>query len=84
MQDTVNKRLTTTVQLIRTIRESRQYSQDYLAAKIGISQNAYSKIELGYSSLSLERLFIIAETLEVKVNDLINGSVPAIDAQADL
>lgn len=31
---------------IRKIRELRNYTQDYLAAKLGISQNAYSKIEL--------------------------------------
>ena len=34
---------------IRKIREFRNYTQDYLAAKLLISQNAYSKIELGYS-----------------------------------
>ncbi|WP_163027667.1 helix-turn-helix domain-containing protein, partial [Pseudomonas viridiflava] len=37
---------------IRKIREYRDYTQDYLAAKLKISQNAYSKIELGYSKLT--------------------------------
>jgi len=56
---------------IRKIREHRNYTQDYLAAKLTISQNAYSKIELGYSKLTLDRLFQIAIILEVKVMQLI-------------
>jgi transcriptional regulator with XRE-family HTH domain len=57
---------------IRKIREFRNYTQDYLAAKLGISQNAYSKIELGYSKLTLERLFQISSILEVEVMQLIS------------
>jgi len=56
---------------IRKIREFRNYTQDYLAAKLTISQNAYSKIELGYSKLTVERLFQIASVLDVKVMQLI-------------
>lgn len=56
---------------IRSLREYRNYTQDYLAAKLGISQNAYSKIELGYSRINLERLFSIASLLEVESTELI-------------
>ena len=56
---------------IRKVREFRHYTQDYLAAKLGISQNAYSKIELGYSKITLDRLFQIADVLEVEVIQLI-------------
>jgi len=57
---------------IRKLREYRDYTQDYLAAKLKISQNAYSKIELGYSRITLERLFIISSVLEVEPADLIS------------
>ena len=57
---------------IRKIREFRNYTQDYLAVKLHISQNAYSKIELGYSSITLTRLIQVAEILEVDLADLIN------------
>ena len=57
---------------IRKIREYRNYTQDYLAAKLEISQNAYSKIELGYSNITLSRLVNIAEILEVDLIGLIN------------
>ena len=56
---------------IRKVREYRNYTQDYLAAKLEISQNAYSKIELGYSKITLDRLFHIAIILEVQVTELL-------------
>jgi len=59
---------------IRRIRESKDYTQDYLAVKLNISQNAYSKIELGYTKITVERLFQIAQILEVDPVALINFS----------
>jgi DNA-binding XRE family transcriptional regulator len=60
---------------IRKIREFRNYTQEYLAAKLGISQNAYSKIELGYCNITLNRLFYIAAILEIDAVDLISADV---------
>ncbi len=57
---------------IRNKREYRNYTQEYLAFKLNISQNAYSKIELGYTKITVERLFQIAEVLEFDVVELIN------------
>ncbi|WP_316735497.1 helix-turn-helix transcriptional regulator [Pedobacter aquatilis] len=56
---------------IRKIREYRDYTQDYLAAKLKISQNAYSKIELGYSKLTIERLFQISAILDIDVTQVL-------------
>lgn len=57
---------------IRKVRESKDYTQDYLAVKLAISQNAYSKIELGYTKITVERLFQIAQILEVNPVDLLS------------
>ncbi len=38
---------------IRKIREYRAYTQEYLAAKLKISQNAYRKVEIGDSKLMI-------------------------------
>lgn len=57
---------------IRKKREYRNYTQEYLAARLHISQNAYSKIELGYTKITVERLFQIAEVLEFSVAELID------------
>jgi transcriptional regulator with XRE-family HTH domain len=67
MEDLLNVKTKNVAGNIRKIREYRDYTQDYLAAKLKISQNAYSKIELGYSKLTVDRLFQIAAILEVQV-----------------
>lgn len=56
---------------IRTIRESLGYSQEYMALKLGIGQNGYSKIELGYTRITVERLFEIAKILNTDVYSLL-------------
>jgi len=71
MEDVVALKTKNVAGNIRKIREYRDYTQDYLAAKLKISQNAYSKIELGYSKLTIERLFQIADILEVEVTHLL-------------
>jgi transcriptional regulator with XRE-family HTH domain len=72
MKDALEKKIRTVAVNIRKIRESKDYTQDYLAIKLSISQNAYSKIELGYTKITVERLFQIAQILEVNPVDLIN------------
>ncbi|MET4081187.1 transcriptional regulator with XRE-family HTH domain [Pedobacter sp. UYP30] len=57
---------------IRKIREYKGYTQDYLAAKLKISQNAYSKLELGYSKLTVDRLFKISGILGLEAKLLIS------------
>jgi transcriptional regulator with XRE-family HTH domain len=66
---------------IRRIREGKGYTQEYLAMKLGISQNAYSKIELGYTKITLERLFQIAKIIEVEVVTLMGDTKPALTVE---
>jgi transcriptional regulator with XRE-family HTH domain len=61
---------------IKSARMYRNYSQEYLGLRLKISQNAYSKIELGQSNISLQRIFEIAEVFEVRVDDLIDTQKP--------
>jgi transcriptional regulator with XRE-family HTH domain len=72
MKDTLNYKIKAIAANIRNTREQLNYTQEYLAAKLNISQNAYSKIELGYTKITVERLFQIAGILEVDVHQLIN------------
>jgi transcriptional regulator with XRE-family HTH domain len=72
MKQELEKKIRTVAVNIRKIREGKGYTQDYLAIKLSISQNAYSKIELGYTKITVERLFQIAEILEVNPVNLIN------------
>ncbi|AYL99140.1 helix-turn-helix domain-containing protein [Mucilaginibacter celer] len=72
----IHTKIKSLVNTIRFIREKKNYSQAYIAAKLSISQNAYSKMELGNSTLTVERLLMIAELLEMTVPELINYPAP--------
>ena len=56
---------------IKIIREMRNYTQEYVAEKLGMTQAGYCKIEKGISNLSLEKLNEIADILEVNVESII-------------
>jgi DNA-binding XRE family transcriptional regulator len=43
---------------IKKIREFKNYTQEYMAGQLGISQRAYSKIENDEVSISIEKLFL--------------------------
>ena len=72
MNNTLSLKIKEIAANIRHKRELRNYTQEYLALKLNISQNAYSKIELGYTKITVERLFQIADILEFEVAELIN------------
>lgn len=57
---------------IKAFREMKGISQEYLAGKIGMSQNNLSKIEKGDIKVSFERLCEIADFLEADINSIIN------------
>lgn len=57
--------------VLRKYREIRNYSQDYVARKMGISQNAYSKIENNITQLTVNHVKQISQILEVSVMDLL-------------
>lgn len=73
MEILVNYNVKTIAGNIRTTRERLAYSQEYLAAKLKVSQNTYSKIELGYVKLTLERFFKICQVLEIDPAEVINA-----------
>lgn len=57
--------------VIKQYRELRNYSQEYVAKKMGISQNAYSKIENNITQVTVNHLKAISVTLDVPVMDLL-------------
>ena len=52
---------------IRKIRESKDYTQDNMAAELEITAGAYAKIERGETDPSITRLLQIAEILKVDI-----------------
>jgi transcriptional regulator with XRE-family HTH domain len=67
----VNQRILLVREKIRERRELLNYTQEYVAHKLNISQNAYSKIECGHSSLNIERLLEIALVLKADINQFL-------------
>lgn len=62
--ENINKR-------IEKIRKEKEYSHEYMAHMLDISQAAYSKMSNNITKLSVERLYKIAEILEVTVGDIL-------------
>ena len=60
---------------IRSTREHLGYSQEYMAMKIGIGENGYTKKKIGYTRITVERLFEIARILNVDVFTLLQPKV---------
>lgn len=63
---------TTIKNKIKNIRELKNYTQEYMAEKLGVTQAGYSKIEKGKTSLSYEKLVEIGRILDVSVEDIIS------------
>ncbi len=57
---------------IRKAREQKSYTQEYLAAQLGIDTKSYSNIENGVSKLSIDRLLKIADVLEATPESFLN------------
>ncbi|QJD95572.1 helix-turn-helix transcriptional regulator [Mucilaginibacter robiniae] len=73
VNDVFNLKIKSVATNIRKLREYRNYTQEYLAMKLDISQNAYSKIELGYTKITLERLYQIANLLNIDPVELLKA-----------
>ncbi|TDO73336.1 DNA-binding XRE family transcriptional regulator [Flavobacterium chryseum] len=57
---------------IKSIRELKNYTQEYMADQLGVTQAGYSKIEKGKTILSYVKLVEIAKILDVSVEDIIS------------
>jgi transcriptional regulator with XRE-family HTH domain len=57
---------------LRILREVHDYTQEYVAGVLDISQNTYSLIEKGESKLTIDRLEKLANLYRMNLTDLIN------------
>jgi transcriptional regulator with XRE-family HTH domain len=61
-------------QNIRKIRRERDFTQEYMAFEMGISQKAYSDIENAKVKINFEILTKISDILEIKPSDVCSVS----------
>ena len=57
---------------LKKFRELRNYTQEYMAENLDITQRAYSSIENGKTQLTVDRLFEIAKILNVTVIEILD------------
>jgi transcriptional regulator with XRE-family HTH domain len=58
---------------IRRYRESKDFTQEYMASQLGMTQNSYSRIEKEPESVPLKRLEEICKILEINLKDLLES-----------
>lgn len=71
----MNFELNVLIDTIRNRRLALQYKQEYVAARLGVSQNAYSKLELGRCHLTVQRLIDVCRILEIDVHDILRPAL---------
>jgi XRE family transcriptional regulator, regulator of sulfur utilization len=60
-------------QTIKALRLKREWSQDVFADRSGLNRAHVGEIERGESNVTIQTLKIIADTLRVKIRDLIGN-----------
>ncbi len=58
--------------VIRSTRESRGFSQDYMSEMLDIAQSTYANIESGKTLITMDRLLHIAQILEMNIHQMID------------
>jgi len=59
------------IENIRTLRESKGYSQEYMAELMKITQSAYARFERGATKTDLKTVSLAAQTLQMSLIDVI-------------
>ena len=56
---------------IKKLRELRNFTQSHMAEELGLSQSAYSKMELGETEITYSKLERVADVLGMKPEEVI-------------
>jgi transcriptional regulator with XRE-family HTH domain len=65
--------------IMRILRESRDYSQEYVANVLNINQKTYSNLESGKTKMTLERIQQLADFYHVKPDYFLSEELPVIN-----
>lgn len=58
---------------IRTLRREKGWTQIYLAVHAGVGRNYISDVELGKKEIGLRNLYLLAQSLGVRLEVLVRG-----------
>lgn len=65
--------------IMRILRESQDYSQEYVADVLNINQKTYSNLESGKSKLTVDRIQQLADLYHVKPDYFLAEELPVIN-----
>lgn len=57
---------------IRKLRELKNYTQEYMADRIGVGQSSYARFEKDDSDITISKLQQIADILEISIHDILD------------
>lgn len=69
---------------IRSVREAKGYSQEYMAEMLDMVQSSYANLESGKSAMSVDRLLHICDILHMDVHGLLDRSGSTVMPQHQL
>ena len=58
---------------IKTLRKSKGWSQEYFAMQAGLDRSYMGGIERGERNITFDTICVIAETLDIKLSELLKG-----------
>ncbi len=69
---------------IKALRNAKNFTQEQVAEKIGVSRQKYARIESGVNSITLDILSKVAEVFDVTVGDItkVLDETPAVAYRA--
>lgn len=82
MTNPIKEKVKMVISYLRYARIARKYTEKYLASKLHLPQDDYTKIESGEIALTLEQFFQIADVLELDAKELLEAALWSYD-QAD-
>ena len=65
---------------LKKLRKAKNYSQDVLAEKVGVSRQSVSKWETGDAYPEMNNILELCKIFHCKINDLINDSIIDVDS----
>jgi len=65
--------------IMRILRESKDYSQEYVANKLDMHQRTYSNLESGKTKLTIDRIKELAEFYQVEPDYFLSDELPIIN-----
>lgn len=67
--------------VIRQRRLKLNYSQEYVAGRLEMSQNAYSKLELGQTGITLGKFIVLCDALKISERALLSDYAESLRNQ---